>query len=148
MCLNETGTEKASLFIVDDCNAYRVLMGILLKREGYEVKAYENALDALKALESHIPDIIISDLEMPYMNGMAFFKELRKIDSCYKNIPFVFISSIEDELRIEEVKRISKRPFIRKSAPMGLVVETIKDFLENPELVIMGNSLKKTKHLY
>lgn len=146
MCTDLNDVDKTSLFIVDDCNAFRVLISIMLKKEGYETRSFESAESALKALESHIPDIIISDLEMPHINGLDFFRTLKKRGSIYKEIPFIIISSIENESRIEEVQRVSRRPFIRKSMPMVNIVKRINELIENPLNLIMSNSLKKTTH--
>lgn len=146
MCTDLNDVDKTSLFIVDDCNAFRVLISIMLKKEGYEVRSFESAKSALSALEDHIPDMIISDLEMPHMDGLDFFRLLKKREAMYKEIPFIIVSSIESESRIEEVQRVSRRPFIRKSMPMINIIKRINELIENPLNSIMSNSLKKTTH--
>ncbi|MEQ9265270.1 MAG: response regulator [Balneolaceae bacterium] len=140
--------DKPTLFIVDDCAAYKVLISIMLKKAGYEVRSFESAELVLSALETDIPDMIISDLEMPYMDGLDFFRVLKRQGYTYRAIPFVIISSIENESRIEEVQRVSKRPLIKKSIPMSAIIEKIREILENPSVSIMNDSLKKTTHKY
>lgn len=120
----------------------------MLKKAGYEVRSFENAESVLSALETDVPDMIISDLEMPYMDGLDFFRVLKRQGIIYRAIPFVIISSIENESRIEEVQRVSKRPLIKKSIPMSAIIEKIREILENPSVSIMNDSLKKTTHKY
>jgi DNA-binding response OmpR family regulator len=86
---------KKQILIVDDEPAWLQILLYILRKKGYEVRGETNAADALKALNEFKPDLIVSDVRMPDMNGFDFLdrvKHSRKSSS----IPFVFITAIDD----------------------------------------------------
>ena len=60
---------KNRVLVVDDDESIRELFTLLLRKEGYEVTAAENGFDGLLKLKLLVPDVIISDLNMPKMSG-------------------------------------------------------------------------------
>src|SRR3954469_9940036 len=77
------------VLLVDDEPAVRRLGSALLESEGYEVLSAEDGFDGLAALKQSLPDIIISDLRMPNMNGVEFLSVVRRR---FPHIPGVAIS--------------------------------------------------------
>jgi two-component system chemotaxis response regulator CheY len=71
-----------SVLIVDDSDSIRQLVGMVLKREGFNVAEADNGKSALKKLDGTKFNLIISDLNMPQMNGIEFLKAV-KADSRY-----------------------------------------------------------------
>jgi signal transduction histidine kinase len=71
----------ARLLIVDDETAQVTALCCTLQAEGYEVAGFHSAAQALKALHSNVFDIVISDLMMPGMDGIALLRAAREIDS-------------------------------------------------------------------
>ena len=64
--------------MVDDDESIRELFTLLLRKEGYEVTAAENGFDGLLKLKQLVPDVIISDLNMPKMSGFEFLSVVRR----------------------------------------------------------------------
>ena len=64
--------------MVDDEESIRVLYAQLLRRQGYEVDTAEDGFDALLKLQQMLPDVIISDLNMPKMSGFEFLSVVRR----------------------------------------------------------------------
>lgn len=147
MGVEKNDAKKALIFVVDDSCAYRNLMSLLLIKEGYDVKSFEDALNAIESLETYTPDLIVSDLEMPFMNGLDFFRELKRLNNSHLRIPFIIVSSTEDESAIEEIKRETERPFYRKSIPIHKLIKRINRIVSNPELMIMSDHLKNLDDL-
>ena len=69
---------KHRILVVDDEESIRVVFSHLLQREGYEVATAENGFDALLKLKQLLPDVIISDLNMPKMSGFEFLSVVRR----------------------------------------------------------------------
>ncbi len=69
---------KHRVLVVDDEDSIRVVFTQLLQREGYEVATAENGFDALLQLKQFLPDVIISDLNMPKMSGFEFLSVIRR----------------------------------------------------------------------
>jgi CheY-like chemotaxis protein len=75
---NGGGEGKAtSVVIVDDDRALLGLLRVIFQDADFNVRTYLNAEEALVEVKSDQPDVIVLDLEMPVMNGRAFFRQLR-----------------------------------------------------------------------
>jgi CheY-like chemotaxis protein len=77
------------ILLVDDEPSIRQLGSALLETQGYEVHVAEDGFDALASLKQSLPDIIISDLRMPNMNGFEFLSVVRQK---FPHIPVIAIS--------------------------------------------------------
>ena len=76
------------ILIVDDSKTVRNLVAFIMKKEGFKVSTAEDGLDGLEKLERFAPDLIILDLLMPVMDGMAFLNRIRN-DARYRQTPVV-----------------------------------------------------------
>ncbi len=80
------------VLVADDDQASRYLLTTLLRGAGYEVLAAKDGLEALELARTHPPDLIVSDILMPGMDGYALCSEWRA-DPELKDIPFAFYSA-------------------------------------------------------
>ena len=69
---------KHRVLVVDDEESIRLVFAQLLQREGYEVTTAENGFDALLQLKEFLPEVVISDLNMPKMSGFEFLSVVRR----------------------------------------------------------------------
>lgn len=83
---------KTQVLVVDDSLSSRKAVVQLLSDFGYEVQTAIDGLDAIEKIEAQIPDIIISDLEMPRMNGIELTRYLRASAELH-DIPLIMITS-------------------------------------------------------
>ena len=65
------------VLVIDDDPAVNRLMGMSLRLHGFDVASASNGLAGLDEVDATHPDVIILDLEMPFMDGRTFFRELR-----------------------------------------------------------------------
>lgn len=92
-----------SILVVDDDESIRELLGLHLRRAGYEVRLAEDAVVAGHMLLSDPPDLLIVDVNMPYMDGFEFVSAL-KADKTLPDIPVIFLTAVEDgEQRAREL---------------------------------------------
>lgn len=91
---------KRRLLVVEDSMTTRDLMRSILFAEGYLVDVAVDGLDAMEKIAQTRYDLLVSDIEMPRMNGLELCRALKANES-YKNIPFVFLTALasEDEKR-------------------------------------------------
>lgn len=87
------------ILIVDDAPALRELGTVMLEAQGYEVLCAEDGFEGLAALKQSLPDIIISDLRMPNMNGFEFLSVVRRR---FPAIPVIVISGEFTGLSVPE----------------------------------------------
>lgn len=66
------------ILVVDDEENTRLALTRLLAREGYDVKTAANGSEALSQIRNHPVELIITDLNMPVMNGLTFLRELNR----------------------------------------------------------------------
>jgi two-component system KDP operon response regulator KdpE len=85
--------EKSRLLVVDDEPDITRVLGAFLGTQGYSVRTTDDGAAALKVIREWPPDLIITDLSMPNMGGVALCREVRKSSS----VPIVVLSVREEE---------------------------------------------------
>jgi len=90
------GHEDNSVLIVNDEPDQLTLMGNLLHKAGYSVLTAEDGLDGLTLAKQKRPDLVISDVTMPRMNGLEFCREIRA-DSELQTVPILLVSALQKD---------------------------------------------------
>ena len=85
----------ARILVVDDDDSLRELLRMHLTSAGYEVSTAADAISAGYLVLKSPPDLILSDVNMPHMDGFEFIAAL-KSDRTLPNIPVIFLTSVED----------------------------------------------------
>jgi CheY-like chemotaxis protein len=85
----------ASILVVDDDDNLRELLRLHLSAAGYEVHVAEDAIAAGYMVLRSPPDLIITDIHMPHMDGFEFIAAL-KSDKSLPRIPVIFLTTFED----------------------------------------------------
>lgn len=83
------------IIIVDDDPDVLMLIGVMLKNEGYVVDTAHDGEEALQKIAVHAPDVILLDIMMPRMNGVEVAKKL-KADAATDTIPIIFLTALTD----------------------------------------------------
>lgn len=89
---------SATILVVDDDQNMRELLRLHLSSAGYTVHVAEDAIAAGYAVLRSAPDLIISDVNMPHLDGFEFIEALRA-DKTVPNIPVIFLTSEEEGLQ-------------------------------------------------
>lgn len=85
-----------NILIVDDCQTTRRLLGHYLKTRGYSLVFAENGLDALEKLGTEMINFVVTDLNMPYMDGMELVKTMRS-DPAWSELPVLMVTTENDD---------------------------------------------------
>ncbi|MCK5230882.1 MAG: response regulator, partial [Desulfobulbaceae bacterium] len=104
-------TEKNRVLLVDDDQVLRELLADLLSGNGYEVEEAANGLEALERVESRHYDHVITDLNMPEMDGLSFLKEVGKKGI---NLNITVLSAHSDMNTVVEAMKLGASDFIAK----------------------------------
>jgi FixJ family two-component response regulator len=104
-------SSEATVFIVDDDEAVRDSLGLLLRSVGYRARCYAGAKDFLKAFDPRDYGCLVLDIRMPGMTGLELQKHLQEI-GC--NIPIVFITGHGDIPMAVEAVRQGAVDFLQK----------------------------------
>ena len=104
---------KPRILVADDDPSVRTLVGDLLSLEGYEVVEVHDGLEALAALKKGRYDLLITDINMPRMQGPELIKVLRT-SSEHKGQPIIVLSSEGDIPTLNEVFELGALAFLPK----------------------------------
>jgi CheY-like chemotaxis protein len=88
-------SSSADILVVDDEEDMRALISRLLRTAGYQVRTAEDAVDAGHKVLERAPDLIITDISMPYMSGVDFVAALRA-DGSLPKMPVIFLTALEE----------------------------------------------------
>lgn len=104
-----------TILIVDDSDSLREVVGIALKNAGYEVIEGADGQEGLNQLDGKKIHLIISDVNMPNMNGIEMVKKIKDM-SAYKFTPIIMLTTesgegLKDEGRSAGVKAWMVKPF-------------------------------------
>lgn len=117
----ERSSMSKNLLFVDDSSFFRNMLGPVLKAAGYDVTVCSSAKDALNYLEDGRDfDVIVSDIEMPDMNGFEFAEVLKK-DKTLQKTPIVALSSLCSPASIERGRQAGFDDYVAKFDRPGLI---------------------------
>jgi CheY-like chemotaxis protein len=130
---------RKRILLVDDEPNLRTLLTAVLERRGFQVTTAEDGFAALRRLRAEVPDLIVSDLRMPNMNG---FELLAVVRDKFPNIPVVAISG---EFVGEEVEGVLADVFLQKgSYTPETMIETINLLLSRTATRVRRSNVATT----
>ncbi len=102
-----------TIMVVDDSASIRQVMGLTLKKSGYDVIEATDGRDALSRLNGQKINLIVCDLNMPNMDGITFLKSLKSTDG-YRFTPVVMLTTESQESKKQEGKAAGARAWVVK----------------------------------
>ncbi len=119
------------IYVVDDERIIRVSLADELRDAGYDVFEFANASSALMSIKDVIPDLVITDLKMPDIDGIEFLKKIKKYNS---NIYVVLMTAFSTVSTAVEAMKLGAYDYISKPFDNEEVLLTIKRVLELKEV--------------
>ena len=115
----------ATIALVDDDANILASVSIALESEGHKVDTYEDGASALSAISDTPPDLVISDIKMPTMDGMELLRRIRQSS----DLPLIFLTSKDEE--IDEVLGLTMGAddYVKKPFSQRLLLERVKAVL-------------------
>ena len=108
-----------TVLVIDDDHDLRYLLSVRLISAGYVVYGAANGLDALTQMEQHSIDVVLTDFQMPKMDGFEFLSICRKK---WPRTPVVFFSGEQDDTAHEAVER-GAFAWVRKGSEYTILLE-------------------------
>lgn len=103
------------ILLVDDEENARNALARILAREGYEVSSAGNGFQALEQLQNSPVELVITDINMPEMNGMSFLRELNRL---YPGINVIMITAYGEVESYIEAMNLGAFEYINKPVRM------------------------------
>ena len=124
---------KKQVLVVDDDLSILKLLNFILTKE-YEVITKTSGIEAFKWLEEgNYPELIISDLEMPYFNGTSFIRNL-KISGFYRDTPVIVLSGAVDIKEQVDSMSFAVEGYINKPFNPTVLKNIITDVFKKTEI--------------
>ena len=105
---------RQTILVVEDTPIVREPLARLLRLEGYEVLCAGNGVEALVALKGRPIDLVLLDVMMPKMNGVAFVEGVRANDR-WKHLPIIAITGVMDSSSLARLRQLGVETVVSKS---------------------------------
>ena len=109
---------------VDDTRALLNMLADCLKRGGHDVVLAGDGVEALDKLRQHRPDIVITDLNMPRMNGLDFIEAARK-EPEGANLPMLLLTTETAQSLKERAREVKATGWLTKPFDPGQILELV-----------------------
>ncbi len=122
-----------TVLVVDDDTASRYFLECLLRAHAYEVVSASNGQGALDKLNERVPDLIISDILMPVMDGFTLCRQVRQ-DARFRSVRFVFYTATYTDSQDEQFGlSLGADLFLMKPVEPDALLAKIRALLDTPD---------------
>jgi putative two-component system response regulator len=125
------------ILLVEDNEVLRDGLRSLLEQEKYVLQVAGNGLEALDALHSTTPDLILSDILMPHMDGHAFFEVVRSKPE-WISIPFIFLTARREREYILAGKKLGAEDYLLKPVSPEDLLTAIRSRLGRSQELLLA----------
>ncbi|GBF35668.1 sporulation initiation phosphotransferase Spo0F [Desulfocucumis palustris] len=115
------------LLVVDDQSGVRRLLYETFIDEGYEVDTASGGIEALKKISAQPPDLILLDIKMPVMNGLATLREIRK---AFPELTVVMMTAYGELDMLKDAKSLNAKHYLIKPFDLDEVRYLVKGLLK------------------
>jgi len=126
--------------IVDDEKDMRQSISQWLALSGFDTQTFASAEDALKGITADFPGVVVSDIKMPGIDGMAFLKRLMTMDS---SLPVIMITGHGDVPMAVEAMRVGAYDFLEKPFNPDRMTELAKKATSKRRLTLDSRALRR-----
>jgi CheY-like chemotaxis protein len=119
---------KKVILVADDSPTIRKFVSISLKVNGYEIIQVADGMEALEVLPSERIDLVITDLNMPNIDGFELIKTIRSNED-YKEIPIIILSSLSGSDEIEKGIQCGANAYLLKPFDSNRILYEVSKFL-------------------
>jgi two-component system, chemotaxis family, chemotaxis protein CheY len=116
------------ILIVDDSESIRELVSLTLESSGYTVDKGVDGMDALKLLDGRKIDLVITDLNMPNMDGIEFIREVRRREY-YSTVSILMLTTESQQAKKIEAKTAGATGWIVKPFIQEKLIEVVKKII-------------------
>jgi two-component system C4-dicarboxylate transport response regulator DctD len=127
-----------SVIVVDDEASIRDAVQQWLSLSGFEVQVYSRAEDCLAVLPEHFPGVILSDVRMPGMSGLAFLDRLQSLDP---DLPVILLTGHGDVPMAVDAMRDGAYDFLEKPFSPETLISSLRRALEKRQLILENRRL-------
>ncbi|MBA3828327.1 MAG: fused response regulator/phosphatase [Taibaiella sp.] len=121
---------QKKILVVEDNPAMMKALQIALERNNYVCMQAASATEAIEMMKTEIPGIILSDYEMPIINGFEFRQILLK-NTLWRDIPFVFLTSHSNDYLVLQGLNLNALDYIVKGTAIPVIISKLDNILHS-----------------
>jgi two-component system response regulator HydG len=140
MTSKENGRDKARVLVVDDEASARSGLARLLASDGHTVETAENAAVALELAAARSPDVVITDVKMPGMDGITLLQKLHELDA---GLPVIVATAIADLASAVQAMRAGAEDFVAKPIDYDALSLMLERALERRAMRAEAENLRR-----
>ena len=129
-CTADSADSEPLVLVVDDSITVRRVTERLLRREGYRVALAADGMAALRELAAEKPAIVLSDIEMPQMDGFDLLRNIRNDPNC-GDLPVIMITSRTADKHREHALELGANDFLGKPYQEGQLLELVRQYVRS-----------------
>jgi len=131
----------ANIILVDDDQNILTSVSMALEAEGHQVTTFEDGAAALEKINDTAPDLVVSDIKMPTMDGMELLRRIRQSS----DLPLIFLTSKDEE--IDEVLGLTMGAddYVKKPFSQRLLLERVKAVLRRRQAPVQPTEEEEKK---
>ncbi len=119
----------AKILVIDDAHDIRTSLDMLLRGKGYDVLVAANGWNGLELYRQEHPDVILLDLNMPELDGIAVLKEIRSVDL---KQPVIVLTGDTNPTTERQVRALGVSEFIVKGESLLPLMDVLDHILKSP----------------
>lgn len=120
------------ILVIDDDENIQDMLQVILAAKGYLVDIAYDGRQAISKLKQNRPDLLITDLTMPVMDGWALLIALKR-DPSYASLPVLVITSSQEMQHVEKAKKMGVESYIVKPFEPEKVLRIVRHLIESPD---------------
>ncbi|HEY3065137.1 MAG TPA: response regulator [Methylomirabilota bacterium] len=122
------GVRGRRIMLVDDSISVRKFVGRMLEKAGFTVITANDGADALQRLADVTVDLVITDLEMPHVNGYELIEDLRRRPNT-RDVPVMILTTRAGDKHVDHARRLGVRHYLSKPVDEGRFVPLIESIM-------------------
>lgn len=126
--LKSLETPVAKVLVVDPAEVVSAMISLPLKKHGYQVTVVGNADEAIASLAQQVPDVVISEMDMPIQNGISLCVKL-KADPGTMHVPFIMLTSSKSQRVFRECMKAGAEDVLGRPVDIELVFIKLQKIL-------------------
>ncbi|WP_437775792.1 sigma-54-dependent transcriptional regulator [Sorangium sp. So ce1097] len=138
--MNAEKKQSSRVLVVDDEASARSGLEKLLRQEGYAVDVAGDGAEALEIAAERPPDVVVTDLKMPKMDGMALLGKLREQDP---SLPVLVVTAFGDVTSAVQAMRAGAEDYLTKPVDFDALLLSIERALERSALRVEAENLRR-----
>ncbi len=122
---------EAKILVVDDEKHFRTILSSLMEKEGFKALVAEDGDTALRMIRVHAPDVMLTDIKMPGMDGFELLKKAKDLDP---DLPVVMVTAFADIPGAVGATKVGAHDYLAKPFDHGEVIRVVRRALTEREL--------------